>query len=102
MPVFEKLLHDADDKVRMEAPEIFRVLGKRRPEFVNGSMSALDYSSREIVAADLIIKAVGIILAIFVYPPITLFAVILAGCVVTFLPHIVNRKNKKRGEIDAV
>ena len=34
MPVFEKLLHDADDKVRMEAPEIFRVLGKCRPEFV--------------------------------------------------------------------
>ena len=34
MPVFAKLLHDADDKVRMEAPEIFRVLGKRRPEFV--------------------------------------------------------------------
>ena len=33
MPVFEKLLHDEDDKVRMEAPEIFRVLGKRRPEF---------------------------------------------------------------------
>ena len=34
MPVFEKLLHDPDDRVRMEAPEIFRVLGKRRPEFV--------------------------------------------------------------------
>ena len=34
MPAFEELLHDADDKVRMEAPEIFRVLGKRRPEFV--------------------------------------------------------------------
>ena len=34
MPIFEKLLHDADDKVRMEAPEIFRVLGKRCPEFV--------------------------------------------------------------------
>ncbi len=34
MPVFEELLHDSDDKVRMEAPEIFRVLGKRRPEFV--------------------------------------------------------------------
>ena len=34
MPVFEKLLYDPDDKVRMEAPEIFRVLGKRRPEFV--------------------------------------------------------------------
>ena len=34
MPVFEKLLHDADEKVRMEAPEIFRVLGKHRPDFV--------------------------------------------------------------------
>ncbi len=31
---FEKILYGADDKVRMEAPEIFRVLGKSRPEFV--------------------------------------------------------------------
>ncbi len=35
MPVFAGLLRDGDDKVRMEAPEIFRVLGKRRPEFVS-------------------------------------------------------------------
>jgi len=41
MPVFEKLLHDADDKVRMEAPEMFRVLGKRRPEFVRPYMNLL-------------------------------------------------------------
>ena len=34
MPVYSKLLHDSDDRVRMEAPEIFRVLGRRRPEFV--------------------------------------------------------------------
>ena len=34
MPVFSELLHDKDDKVRMEAPEIFRVLGKRIPELV--------------------------------------------------------------------
>ena len=34
IPVFAELLHDRDDRVRMEAPEIFRVLGKRRPEFV--------------------------------------------------------------------
>ena len=34
MSVFAELLHDENDKVRMEAPEIFRVLGKRRPEFV--------------------------------------------------------------------
>ena len=41
MPVFEKLLHDADDKVRIEAPEIFRVLGKRRPEFVRPYLERL-------------------------------------------------------------
>ena len=34
MDVFAELLYDPDDKVRMESPEIFRVLGKRRPEFV--------------------------------------------------------------------
>ena len=34
MPLFAELLHDSDDRVRMEAPEIFRVLGKRKPDFV--------------------------------------------------------------------
>lgn len=32
MEVFGKLLHDEDEKVRMEAPEIFRVLGKSCPQ----------------------------------------------------------------------
>ena len=34
MNIFAELLADSDDKVRMEAPEIFRVLGKRKPELV--------------------------------------------------------------------
>lgn len=74
----------------------------RAVERANGSTSALDDNNRKIVAGDLSIKAIGIILAIFVYPPINMFAVILAGCEVTFLPHIVNRKNKKPSEIDTV
>lgn len=41
MSIFEELLHDADDKVRMEAPEIFRVLGKRRPKFVRPYLEKL-------------------------------------------------------------
>lgn len=41
MSVFAELLHDADDKVRMEAPEIFRILGKRRPEFIRPYMEQL-------------------------------------------------------------
>ena len=45
MPVFEKLLYDADDKVRMEAPEVFRVLGKRRPEFVRPYVKQLQQIS---------------------------------------------------------
>ena len=34
MSLFAGLLYDRDDRVRMEAPEIFRVLGRRRPQFV--------------------------------------------------------------------
>ena len=34
MEIFVNLLYDSDDKVRMESPEIFRVLGKRQPELV--------------------------------------------------------------------
>ena len=45
MPVFEMLLRDEDDKVRMEAPEMFRVLGKRRPEFVRPYVEQLQLLS---------------------------------------------------------
>ncbi|MBP5652685.1 MAG: HEAT repeat domain-containing protein, partial [Lachnospiraceae bacterium] len=45
MPVFEKLLSDTDEKVRMEAPEIFRVLGKRRPQFVRPYVEKLQMIS---------------------------------------------------------
>ena len=41
MPVYAVLLYNAADKVRMEAPEIFRVLGKRRPELVRPFMEVL-------------------------------------------------------------
>lgn len=32
--IFEKLLEDENVRVRMEAPEMFRVLGKRKPDYV--------------------------------------------------------------------
>jgi HEAT repeat protein len=41
LPIFAKLLHDSDDKVRMEAPEMFRVMGKRRPEMVRPYLGIL-------------------------------------------------------------
>ena len=45
MSVFEKLLYDENDKVRMEAPEIFRVLAKRRPKFVRPYLEKLQQIS---------------------------------------------------------
>ena len=41
MPTFAELLRDVDEKVRMEAPEIFRVVGKRRPEFIRPYLELL-------------------------------------------------------------
>lgn len=39
--LFADLLHDKDEKVRMEAPEMFRVMGKRRPEIVKPYIDTL-------------------------------------------------------------
>ena len=39
--LFANLLHDKDEKVRMEAPEMFRVMGKRRPEIVKPYIDTL-------------------------------------------------------------
>jgi len=41
MSIFAELLYDCSDRVRMEAPEIFRVLGKRRPQFVKPYLEQL-------------------------------------------------------------
>ena len=41
IPVFERLLGDENVRVRMEAPEMFRVLGKRRPEYVQHCLETL-------------------------------------------------------------
>lgn len=43
LPLFAELLHDTDDKVRMEAPEMFRVMGKRRPQWVIPYMEELQW-----------------------------------------------------------
>lgn len=42
MDVFAELLTDTGDRVRKEAPEIFRVLGSRRPEFVMPYLEKLE------------------------------------------------------------
>lgn len=41
MPLFAELLNDKNDRVRMEAPEMFRVMGKRRPQLVSPYLDRL-------------------------------------------------------------
>lgn len=45
MAVFAELLHDSDDRVRMEAPEMFRVLGKRCPKYVKPFFNILQWTA---------------------------------------------------------
>ena len=42
LPIFAELLDDENERVRIEAPEMFRVLGKRKPEFVRPYLEKLD------------------------------------------------------------
>lgn len=42
---FVNLLDDENNRVRMEAPEMFRVLGKRKPEYVKEYIEKLTYIS---------------------------------------------------------
>ncbi len=46
MNIFVELLGDEEDKVRMEAPEIFRVIGKRRPSYVKAFLPRLQELSQ--------------------------------------------------------
>ena len=43
--IFVKLLDDENNRVRMEAPEMFRVLGKHKPEYVKKYIEKLTYIS---------------------------------------------------------
>ena len=45
--VFERLLDDENVRVRMEAPEMFRVLGKRKPEYVRHCLEKLRLLSEQ-------------------------------------------------------
>lgn len=47
IPIFEKLLDDKNVRVRIESPEMFRVLGKRKPNFVRHCLNKLKLLSEE-------------------------------------------------------
>ena len=63
MPIFAKLLDDENERVRIEAPEMFRVLGKRKPEFVRPYLEKLEYIATHDEARVVRIHAKGAIKA---------------------------------------
>lgn len=62
--VFEAMLDDENEKVRMEAPEIFRVMGKRKPELVRSGLEKLMYLAEHDPNRVVRIHAAGAIRAI--------------------------------------
>ena len=65
--VFERLLDDENVRVRMEAPEMFRVLGKRKPEYVSHCLDKLNALSKNDADRVVRIHAKGAIKAIYTY-----------------------------------
>lgn len=43
LEIFFEMISDSGEKVRIEAPEMFRVIGKRKPEYVNPYLEKLEY-----------------------------------------------------------
>lgn len=43
LELFYKMISDSNEKVRMEAPEMFRVIGKRKPEYVEPYLKKLQW-----------------------------------------------------------
>ena len=63
MSCFLPLLYDKADKVRMEAPEIFRVIGKRKPEYVKEYLPKLKELSETDTNRVVRIHSLGVIKA---------------------------------------
>ena len=63
MNYFAVLLNDSADRVRIEAPEIFRVLGKREPEYVKKYIPKLYELSEHDIEKVVRIHALGAIKA---------------------------------------
>ena len=45
LDIFYEMISDSNEKVRMEAPEMFRVIGKRKPKYVEPYLDKLEWIS---------------------------------------------------------
>lgn len=63
LPIFAELLDDENEKVRIEAPEMFRVLGKRIPALVRPYLERLEYIAAHDEVSIVRIHAAGAIKA---------------------------------------
>lgn len=63
LPIFAELLNDENERVRIEAPEMFRVLGKRTPALVRPYLEKLEYIAAHDEVSIVRIHAAGAIKA---------------------------------------
>lgn len=63
LPIFAELLDDENERVRIEAPEMFRVLGKRIPALVRPYLEKLEYIAAHDEVSIVRIHAAGAIKA---------------------------------------
>ena len=45
LEIFYEMISDSGQKVRIEAPEMFRVIGKRKPEYVKPYLEKLEWTA---------------------------------------------------------
>lgn len=46
LDIFYEMIGDSSEKVRIEAPEMFRMIGKRKPEYVKAYLTELEWISK--------------------------------------------------------
>ncbi len=63
IPIFAELLDDKNERVRIQAPEMFRVLEKRKPVFMQPYLEKLDYVASHDEVSTVLIHARGAIKA---------------------------------------
>lgn len=67
LPIFAELLNDENERVRIEAPEMFRVLGKRNPALVRPYLEELEYLAAHDEVSTVRIHAAGAMKAVLLH-----------------------------------
>lgn len=66
-----------------------------KPNADNKELLALTESYRKLLIPDILIKVIGMVLALTVYPPIMSYSVLIAAAYIISLKHMIDKKKKR-------